>query len=211
MIFLLLAGELYHNPGRTGKRFPGLVEKRLAGSEGSELTRRSYRFANWILLCSLAVGLGVALHRQAAAQGRRAREVATPGPMLAQGTVDFSTPDFDVSLVRSSQTVAALKPKGAGGFDFTPGDLLVERSKNGYYHLGDIDFRLRAGTSGEWKSYSTAFSRTPVSALPASRNILASADLTPTLPADFPLQVTRTWALENGKLVLRFTLKNKTT
>ncbi len=104
----------------------------------------------------LLVGLGLTLHHEAAAQGRRAREVATPGPMLAQGTVDFDTPDFDVSLVRSSQTVAALKPKGADGFDFTPGDLLVERSKNGYYHLGDIDFRLRAGTSGDWKSYSTA-------------------------------------------------------
>jgi hypothetical protein len=113
-------------------------------------------------------------------------------------------------LVRSSQTVAALEPKGAGGFDFAPGDLLAERSRNGYYHLGDIDFRLREGTSGDWKSYSTAHSRTPVTALPPSRGILAEANLAPTLPADFPLQVTRTWALENGTLVLRFTLKNKT-
>ncbi len=175
------------------------------------MTSRSYRFASGILLCLFVVGLGLTLRHEVAAQGRRGHEVATPGPMLAQGTVDFDTPDFDVSLVRSSQTVAALRPKGADGFDFTPGDLLVERSKNGYYHLGDIDFRLRAETSGEWKSYSTAFSRTPVSALPASRDILAAADLAPTLPADFPLQVTRTWVLENGKLVLRFTLKNKTT
>lgn len=40
--------------------------------------------------------------------------------MLDQGTVNYDTPDFTLSLVRSSQTVAALKPKGAAGFDFTP-------------------------------------------------------------------------------------------
>ncbi len=132
-----------------------------------------------------------------------------PGPMLSQGTVDFDTPEFSLSLVRSSQTVAALKPKGAGDFDFTPGDLLVERSKDSYFHLGDITLRLRMENSGEWKNYSTAAARAPASALPASQGVLASADLTPTLPADLPLQITRTWALEGGKLVLRFTLKNK--
>lgn len=128
--------------------------------------------------------------------------------MLAQGLINLDTPEFDLSLVRSSQTVAALKPKGADGFDFAPGDLLVERSQNGYYHLGDLDLHLRLGTSGDWKSYSTAMERRPVKALPASGDILAAADLAPTLPADFPLQVTRAWALEGGKLVLRFTLKN---
>ncbi|HYY72299.1 MAG TPA: DUF5695 domain-containing protein [Candidatus Bathyarchaeia archaeon] len=46
-----------------------------------------------------------------------------------------------------------------GTFDFTPGDLLIERSRDGYYHLGDIDLRLRPGTSGEWKNYSTALAR----------------------------------------------------
>jgi hypothetical protein len=162
-------------------------------------------------LCLLAVALGMSLHNGAAAQGRSRRQTATPGPMLAQGIVDFSTPNFDLSLVRSSQTVAALKPKGANGFDFTPGDLLVQRSENGYYHLGDIDLRLRVGTAGAWKSYSTAFSREPVTALPVSPRILASANLALTLPADFPLQLTRIWALENGNLVLRFTLKNQTT
>ena len=164
-----------------------------------------------VFLCLFAVTLGMSLYNGAAAQGRRRRQAATPGPMLAQGIVDFSTPNFDLSLVHSSQTVAALKPKGANGFDFTPGDLLIERSENGYYHLGDIDLRLRVGTSGDWKGYSTAFSREPVVALPVSPGILASANLAPTLPAGFPLQLTRTWALENGNLVLRFTLKNQTT
>ena len=132
-----------------------------------------------------------------------------PGPMLSQGTVDFDTPEFSLSLVRSSQTVAALRPKGAGDFDFTPGDLAVERSNDSYFHLGDITLRLRTGTSGEWKNYSTAAARAPVTALPTSQGVLASADLAPTLPADLPLQITRIWGLEGGKLVLRFTLKNK--
>jgi hypothetical protein len=139
-----------------------------------------------------------------------AKEVPTPGPMLAEGNITLDTPDFTLELVRSSQTVAALKPKGAGDFDFTPGDILVERSKDGYYHLGDLDLRLRTGDSGEWKNYSTSLTRKNVIALPTSGVTLAAADLAPALPADIPLQVLRTWALEGGKLVLRFTLKNKT-
>ena len=112
--------------------------------------------------------------------------------------------------MRSSQTIAALKPKGAGEFDFTAGDMLVERSKDGYYHLGDIDLRMRMGNSGEWRDYSTALARTPVTALPTSVQILAAADLTPTLPPDIPVQIIRTWELGGSNLVLRFTLKNKT-
>lgn len=132
-----------------------------------------------------------------------------PGSMLSQGTEDFDTPDFTLTLVRSSQTVAALKPKGADGFDFTPGDLLVERSKDGYLHLGDLTLRLRAGNTGEWKNYSTAATRNAVSALSQSSGVLAAADLTPTFPADFPLRITRAWVLDSGKLILRYTLKNK--
>jgi hypothetical protein len=131
-----------------------------------------------------------------------------PGPMLDQGTVNYDTPDFTLSLVRSSQTVAALKPRGGDGFDFTPGDLLTARSQDGFFHLGDITLRLRTAGSTEWKNYSTAAARTPVSPLPTSAPVLAAADLTPTLPADFPLHLTRTWTVDKGKLVLRFTLTN---
>src|SRR5437660_8458021 len=144
------------------------------------------------------------------AQGRQKHEPPTPGPMLEQGYIDLDTPAFSFRLVRSSQTVAALKPKGAGDFDFTPGDLLVERSRDGYYHLGDVDLRLRPGISGEWKSYSTALARKPVAALPSVSPTLAAADLAPTLPSDIPLQITRRWTLEDGKLTLRFIFKNKT-
>ena len=129
--------------------------------------------------------------------------------MLSQGTMDFDTPEFTLSLVRSSQTVAALKSKAPDKFDFTPGDLLAARSHDGYYHLGDLDIRIRVGGASNWKNYSTALARASVLALPAPAGALASADLTPTLPTDIPLQVTRTWLLEDGKLVLRFVLKNK--
>jgi hypothetical protein len=91
-----------------------------------------------------------------------------------------------------------------------PAICAVERSRDGYYHLGDIDLRLREGTSGDWNSYSTALARTPINGLPARGNILAAGDLSPTLPADIPLQMTRTWEMDTGKLVLRFTLKIKT-
>jgi len=137
------------------------------------------------------------------------RQPSPPVPMLSDGVIDLDTPELALSLVRSSQTVAALHPKKDRSFDFTPGDLLVERSRDGYYHLGDIDLRLRLGTSGEWKNYSTALARTPVTSIPASGSILAAADLSPTLPADIPLQITRTWEVDAGKLVLRFSLKNK--
>lgn len=145
---------------------------------------------------------------RANAQRPNEKKPPTPGPMLAQGVQDYDTPDFTLTLVRSSQTVAALRPKGAGGFDFTPGDLLTERSQNGYFHLGDITLRLRTDGSTGWKNYSTSSARTPVKTLPASANVLAAADLTPTLPTDLPLRITRTWAVDAGRLVLRFAMTN---
>jgi hypothetical protein len=137
-----------------------------------------------------------------------AKKAPVPGPMLEAGIEDFDTPEFTLSLVKTSQTVAALKPKGADGFDFTPGDLQVARSQNGYFHLGDLTLRLRTNDSDRWVNYSTAASRMPVRALSASAETLASADLAPTLPSDIPLEIVRTWAVDQGKLVLRFTLTN---
>jgi len=156
-----------------------------------------------LVMCLMDALLGVSAQE-------KEKKPPTPGPMLSQGTLDFDTPDFTLTLVRSSQTVAALKPKNGGGFDFTPGDLLVARSQDGFFQLGDITLRLRMETSGDWKNYSTSTARQPVAAMPASKTILAGADLAPTLPADIPLQITRVWSLEANKLVLRFTLKNKT-
>src|SRR5579872_815160 len=152
--------------------------------------------------------LSLALFVTTAAAQSPAAPAAAPGPMLNGGILTLDTPAFTLKLVRSSQTVAALQPKADPKFDFTPGDLLSQRSQNGYYHLGDLDLRIRKGTSGPWVGYSTALSRTPVTPLPASNTVLAAADLTPALPHDLPLRITRSWLLEDGTLVMRFTLTN---
>jgi hypothetical protein len=162
-----------------------------------------------ILLLSIAALFVVTTCATEFAQNAAVKKAPSPGPMLDQGIQDYETPDFTLSLVRSSQTVAALKPKGADGFDFTPGDLLVARSQNGYFHLGDLTLRLGTQNSTEWTNYSTADTRVPVRALPATGNVLASADLTPALSADIPVQIIRTWVVEDGKLVLRFVLRNQ--
>ncbi len=163
------------------------------------------------MVASMVASIVCATSTIAVSQPAADKPIPIPGPMLEQGMVNYDTPEFTLRLVRSSQTVAALKPKGADGFDFTPGDLLAVRSKDGYFHLGDITLRLRTGGSGDWKNYSTAAARVPVRVLPLSANVLAAADLAPSLPADIQLRITRTWALDEGKLVLRFVLTNTST
>src|SRR5207247_7233540 len=86
---------------------------------------------------------------------------------LEQGYLEFDTPDFKLKLVKASQTIAALQPKGADGFDFTPADRLERRAANGYHHLGDLTLRVRTGSSGPWQKYDTADARKPVQSLPA--------------------------------------------
>jgi hypothetical protein len=139
-----------------------------------------------------------------------AQEPQKPAPMPAQLLQRFQTPEFTFELVRSSQTLASLQPKGASGFDFEPSDRLAERFGNGYYQLVDLDLVLRVGEQGAWKNYSTARAREPVKALPVTGSVIAAADLAPTLAPDIPLEITRTWSVDGGKLVLRFTLRNKT-
>jgi len=139
----------------------------------------------------------------------QARADSAPTLGLEQGVVRFDTPSFHLDLVRASQTVAALRPTGAAGFDFTPADWLARRSRDGFFHLGDLTLRLRTG-SGQWTDVSTARARAPVAALPATPPVLAAADLAPTLPADLPLDVRRYWEVADGELVLRFELRNKT-
>src|SRR5689334_15003621 len=78
-------------------------------------------------------------------QGRPRLPAAPPTLGLEVGTLDFDTPDFKLKLVKASQTVAALEPKGADGFDFTPADRLQARAANGFNHLGDITLRYRKG------------------------------------------------------------------
>lgn len=134
----------------------------------------------------------------------------TPTPTLGleQGFGEFDTPKFKLRLVKASQTAAALIPKQNPDFDFVPADRLERRAGDGFYHLGDLTLRLRTG-SAPWRDYSTATKRKQVTSLSSSNSAIATADLTATLADDFPLQVIRTWLVENDQLVMRFELKNK--
>ncbi|MGH9534450.1 MAG: DUF5695 domain-containing protein, partial [Terriglobales bacterium] len=191
--------------GHAMQRHPARREGGLpSGQRGAILAIRQAGAVGGLLTLALVISC-----ISAGAQYRRWRQPAKPGPMLAQGIVHLQTPGFRLDLVRSSQTVAALQPKGAGGFDFTPSDWLVRRSRNGYYQLGDIDLRLRVGSSGAWQNYSTAYHREPVQLLPIHGNELASADLAPTLPASIPVTIVRTWRTDGDNLALHFKITNK--
>lgn len=177
-------------------------------------TRRSRRrtptpkqpvgFVATITIVALIVGLAVPVPG-VAQRGGSAEIVPTLG--LESGRISLDAPAFELELVAASQTVAALRPKGADGFDFTPGDWLDRRNGDGFHHLGDLSLRLRQG-QGDWQELSTAAARRPVVALEAGGDVLAAADLAATLPDDIPLQVRRYWELADGELALRFELEN---
>ena len=78
---------------------------------------RNAMLASWLALCLIPACTPCA---RAQDNPNTQKPVAAPGPMLSQGLWDLDTPQFTLRLVRSSQTVAALLPKGAAGFDFTP-------------------------------------------------------------------------------------------
>src|SRR5215831_16941520 len=124
------------------------------------------------------------------------------------GTLDFDTPDFNLKLVKASQTIASIQPKGAGAFDFSPADRLENRSADHFNSIGDLNFRARLRGAEQWEDYATSATRHPVQALAATAPVLAAADLSSTLPPNCPLQITRRWLLDTGRLVLRFDLKN---
>lgn len=119
----------------------------------------------------------------------------------------FTTPHFQLKLVKASQTVAALRPVTDPYFDFTPGDRLEIRDKDSLYHLGDINLRIRTG-GNPWKSYSTATQRNSVRPLETTGTIFAAADLANTLPKDIPVTVKRFYELDNEQLVIRFEITN---
>lgn len=125
-----------------------------------------------------------------------------------QGFLNLNTKYFELKLLKSSQTVAALSPVSDKTFDFTPGERLSVRDKDGLYQLGDINLRIKAA-DGSWKSYSTAAKRASVSALSASGNVLAAADLSNTLPTEIPVTIKRFYEQKDGNLILRFEITNK--
>ena len=129
---------------------------------------------------------------------------------LEQGTSEWTIAPFKLKLVNASQTVSGLELLADTAFDYTPDERLEARAKDGLYHLGDINFRVRFDNDTAWRSFSTASKRAPVIPVAATGQTLAAANLGPTLPADAPLGVTRYWQTVDGNLVLRFDLTNKT-
>lgn len=127
---------------------------------------------------------------------------------VEKGVTVLNTKSFELKLLKSSQTVAALSPLSDKTFDFTPGERLSIRDKDGLYQLGDINLRIKAA-DGSWKSYSTAAKRAAVTALDVSGNTLAAADLSNTLPADIPVTIKRFYEQKDGNLILRFEITNK--
>src|SRR5262245_49002626 len=89
-------------------------------------------------------------------------------------TLDFDTPDFKLKLVQASQTIASLRPKGAGTFDFAPADRLESRSADRFNSIGDVNFRARLRGADQWDDYSTSAARHPVQGLAAPAPVLAA-------------------------------------
>ena len=165
---------------------------------------------SWMGRLLLAGVVATAAATTATGQWYPAGRESKMGPMLDQGLVSYSTPQLKLRLLRSSGTAAALEASdGAGGsFDFTPAELLAARSVDGYYHLGDLDLWLRTAGTSEWKGYSSAHERHQVRVLTPAAGELERDDLRPTMGAGLPIDVERSWAVVDGQLVLRFTLRN---
>ena len=128
--------------------------------------------------------------------------------MLDDGYVTLRGSSLTLKLVRSSGVAAALSPVADPSVDYSPTDRLGARSGDTFYHLGDLDLRLRTGDSDTWHDYSTAFRRAPVKLL-SSDTMTVAQDLAPALPSDIPLRVVRTWSVAEHMLTLRFTLTNR--
>ncbi len=127
---------------------------------------------------------------------------------IKQGVIHLKTSNFNLEILKSSHTVAGLHPTSEPGFDFTPGEWLSKRNKTGFYHLGDITFRVkREGDSG-WTSFSSAASRKAIKSLPPKNDKqLAVSDLSVVLP-NSPVNIIRYWEKQGENIALRFELKN---
>ena len=132
---------------------------------------------------------------------------------LSNGLLAFNVSHLSLQLVRDSQTAFSLKSNGQGtqNPDFIPFDVMTKRSSNGQYHLGDITFRARKVGTSTWVNGDSARSRAKVLPLPVSSDTLAAADLSPTLPSDSLLNITRRWVNQGGNLQLLFDVRNSQT
>ncbi|KAG4427723.1 hypothetical protein IFR05_016795 [Cadophora sp. M221] len=128
---------------------------------------------------------------------------------LGNGYLRFSTPDLDIDLVKTSQTLASIRPKLNPTFDFSPFDFLPQRATNGNYHVGDITARYRIVGSTPWIGLDSASARAPVTLRTAPAGTFAASFLAPTIANDAVLGITRQWGSDGGSLTLEFTIANK--
>jgi len=141
------------------------------------------------------------------AQAQRGSHGLSAGPMLDGGKTSLRSSSLSVDILKYSGTVARLSPVSDPSLDYTPGSRLKERSADTFYHLGDLDIRFRPAGSSGWSDMSTAFRRKQATVLESDGDHFAE-DVTSSFPAATPLKLIRTWAVEKGDLVLRFTLTN---
>ncbi|KAB8301599.1 hypothetical protein EYC80_003441 [Monilinia laxa] len=120
--------------------------------------------------------------------------------------VSLSSSALNAKLSSSSQTLASLIPQALTTFDFSPFDLLSQRSSNGNYHVGDITLRYRNVGATSWTSVDSAAARAAVTSTGGT-----SANLAPTLPSGIPLNITRAWSANGADINLNFTITNKGT
>lgn len=128
---------------------------------------------------------------------------------LEKGCTIVNTKKLRLEVLNSSQTVSELKTVDEDPFDFTPHTRLSERDKDGFYHLGDINLRVKAVGETAWKDYSTATQRHDVESVKSASSNVFAAKLNNSLPAEIPLEITRYWEVDGDYPVMRFELKNK--
>lgn len=127
---------------------------------------------------------------------------------LNQGYIPFQAGTLTGQVVKTSQTLATLNSTGSN-FDYLPFDLLSRLAFNGAHHLGDVTVRYRTILSDTWTNVDSASARKPVLALTnLGPDVIAAADLSPTLPSGLPFSVTREWLHQVDNVALRFNITN---
>jgi len=152
--------------------------------------------------------LGLALLATFASAQRTPRPAPPATLGLENGTRYLDTSAFGLRLGKDSGVAIGLLPKSGKGFDFLPTDRLSVRASDGFVHLGDLSLRVRNVGATDWTTGTTFGKRAAVRPIRAEAPALAADDLTPTLPAGFPLKVERVWTVQKGQLQLTFKLTN---
>ena len=156
-------------------------------------------------LLALSLVTGAAL--SVTAQAPRGPRTLPPGPMLDGGKTTLRSSAISIDILKYSGTAARLSPAADPTLDYTPGNRLKERSADTFYHLGDLDLRFRTPGSPAWTDVSTAFHREQAIVVHSGESDFTT-DVTSSLPSATPVKLVRTWTVDKGDLVLRFTLTN---